>query len=73
VTLTFQGSYRIHFRHIPGKSRIPFLVKPMLATLVAKPFHAENWVYQEKYDGDRLLAYKQGARTRLLSWEHIFL
>ena len=50
-----------------GKSRIPFRVSPMLATLVAKPFHAENWVYEEKYDGVRLLAYKEGSRVRLLS------
>ena len=39
----------------------------MLATLVAQPFHADNWVYEEKYDGDRLLAYKEHARVRLLS------
>jgi len=42
-------------------SRIPFRVKPMLATLVSKPFHADFWVYEEKYDGDRLLAYKEGT------------
>jgi bifunctional non-homologous end joining protein LigD len=39
----------------------------MLATLVAKPFHLANWVYEEKYDGDRLLAYKEGTLIRLLS------
>ncbi len=39
----------------------------MLATLVAKPFDREEWVYEEKYDGDRILAYKEGDRVRLLS------
>src|SRR5215469_16365770 len=48
-------------------NRIPFRVQPMLATLVAKPFHKIGWVYEEKYDGDRLLAYKEDFRIRLLS------
>jgi bifunctional non-homologous end joining protein LigD len=39
----------------------------MLATLVRKPFHASGWVYEEKYDGDRILAYKEGARIHLLT------
>jgi bifunctional non-homologous end joining protein LigD len=47
--------------------RIPFRVQPMLATLVPKPFDRAGWVYEEKYDGDRILAYKEGSRVRLLS------
>jgi bifunctional non-homologous end joining protein LigD len=39
----------------------------MLATLVAAPFHKPGWVYEEKYDGDRILAYKEGDRVQLLS------
>ena len=39
----------------------------MLATLVSEPFDRPGWVYEEKYDGDRILAYKQGARVLLLS------
>jgi bifunctional non-homologous end joining protein LigD len=39
----------------------------MLATLVAAPFDKRGWVYEEKYDGDRILAYKEGDRVRLLS------
>jgi bifunctional non-homologous end joining protein LigD len=46
---------------------IPFRIKPMLATLVREPFHKAGWVYEEKYDGDRILAYKEGSRVRLLS------
>ncbi|MGC2421126.1 MAG: non-homologous end-joining DNA ligase [Candidatus Acidiferrales bacterium] len=39
----------------------------MLATLVAEPFDRPGWVYEEKYDGDRILAYKEEDRVRLLS------
>jgi bifunctional non-homologous end joining protein LigD len=46
---------------------MPLRVHPMLATLVAEPFHKRGWVFEEKYDGDRLLAYKQQRRVRLLS------
>jgi bifunctional non-homologous end joining protein LigD len=47
--------------------RIPFRVQPMLATLVPEPFNRPGWVYEEKYDGFRILAYKEGARVSLLS------
>jgi bifunctional non-homologous end joining protein LigD len=39
----------------------------MLATLVREPFHKSGWVYEEKYDGYRILAYKEGSRVRLYS------
>ena len=39
----------------------------MLATLVPKPFHRAGWVYEEKYDGERILTYKEGADVHLLS------
>src|SRR5271165_554081 len=48
-------------------SRIPFRVQPMLATLVTEAFDKPGWVYEEKYDGDRILAYKERDRARLLS------
>jgi bifunctional non-homologous end joining protein LigD len=50
-----------------AKDRIPIRVKPMLATLVAEPFDRPGWVYEEKYDGYRILAYKEGGSVRLLS------
>jgi bifunctional non-homologous end joining protein LigD len=43
----------------------------MLATLVAAPFDHPGWVYEEKYDGDRILAYKEGKQIRLLSRNEI--
>jgi bifunctional non-homologous end joining protein LigD len=39
----------------------------MLATLVSEPFDKPGWVYEEKYDGYRILAYKEGAKVTLLS------
>jgi bifunctional non-homologous end joining protein LigD len=39
----------------------------MLATLVEEPFHLPGWVYEEKYDGYRILAYKEGKKVTLLS------
>src|SRR5581483_4932500 len=37
---------------------------PMLAR---PPFHRDGWVYEEKVDGWRMLAYKDGPRVRLVS------
>jgi bifunctional non-homologous end joining protein LigD len=50
-----------------SSERIPIRPHPMLATLVAQPFHKRGWVYEEKYDGYRILAYKDGAKVTLLS------
>lgn len=51
----------------PASDRIPFRVQPMLATLVPEPFHRAGWVYEEKYDGYRILAYKEGRNVTLYS------
>jgi bifunctional non-homologous end joining protein LigD len=50
-----------------ARDRIPFRVLPMLATLVSQPFDKPGWVYEEKYDGYRVFAYKEGTRVTLLS------
>jgi ATP-dependent DNA ligase len=39
----------------------------MAPTLVGEPFHHDGWVYEEKVDGWRMLAYKAGDRIRLVS------
>lgn len=38
----------------------------MQPTPADEPFHRAGWVYEEWYDGDRLIAYKDGARLRLV-------
>ena len=39
----------------------------MLATLVAKAFHLPGWIYEEKYDGIRILAYKEASHVSLIT------
>ena len=39
----------------------------MLATLVAAPFDKPGWVYEEKVDGFRMVAHKEGPRVSLTS------
>ena len=50
-----------------ASKKIPFRVSPMLATLVDRPFNTPNWIYEEKYDGVRMLAYKEGDKVTLIS------
>jgi ATP-dependent DNA ligase len=35
-----------------------------MAPTLAKPFHRPGWIFEEKYDGWRLLAYKEGSVVR---------
>jgi bifunctional non-homologous end joining protein LigD len=39
----------------------------MHATLVARPFHHDAWVYEEKVDGYRMVAYKAAGTVQLVS------
>ncbi len=41
--------------------------KPMLATLVSKPFDSENWIYEIKWDGYRAVAYVQNGKAEITS------
>jgi bifunctional non-homologous end joining protein LigD len=47
--------------------KIPFRVSPMLATLLDKPFAQDRWVFEEKYDGVRIVAYKERSEVSLIS------
>ncbi len=56
-------------------SALPASIKPMLATLVDKAPGDENWVYELKYDGVRLLCRCDGDDVRCISrngidWTH---
>jgi bifunctional non-homologous end joining protein LigD len=46
---------------------LPKIREPMAATQIAKPFHRPGWIYEEKYDGWRMVAYKDGTAVRLVS------
>ncbi|MFD4836542.1 DNA ligase D [Achromobacter sp. NPDC058515] len=52
---------------LPGEAaELPRLLKPQLATLVdGVPRHAEDWLYEMKFDGYRLLTRIDGADVRL--------
>jgi bifunctional non-homologous end joining protein LigD len=39
----------------------------MLATLADEPFTKPNWIFEEKYDGVRMWAYKEGKQVKLIS------
>jgi len=47
--------------------KVPFRVSPMLASLIDGPFIRDHWVFEEKYDGVRILAYKEGTHVSLIS------
>jgi bifunctional non-homologous end joining protein LigD len=40
---------------------------PMLLSEVKAPFDKKGWVYEEKYDGYRAVAYKQGQNVKIIS------
>src|SRR4030095_3731062 len=46
---------------------MPAWLEPMAATLTQDRFSGSEWVFERKFDGIRLLAYKRGANVRLFS------
>ncbi len=49
----------------------PTWVEPMAATLTQERFMAPEWVFERKFDGIRLLAFKNGRNVRLFSRNRI--
>jgi bifunctional non-homologous end joining protein LigD len=45
-----------------GKSPLPDLAQPMLATLAEKPFDNDDWLFELKLDGIRAIAVRQGMK-----------
>ncbi|MGE3490923.1 MAG: hypothetical protein AB7N29_13035 [Vicinamibacterales bacterium] len=50
---------------------MPAWLEPMAATLTEERFASDDWVFERKFDGIRLLAYKRGARVELFSRNHL--
>ena len=46
---------------------MPEWLEPMAATLTQDRFSGSDWLFERKFDGIRLLAYKRGADVRLYS------
>jgi bifunctional non-homologous end joining protein LigD len=45
----------------------PEWIEPMAATLTQERFTGPEWIFERKFDGIRLLAFRQGAEVRLFS------
>jgi bifunctional non-homologous end joining protein LigD len=48
-------------------TKIPEWLEPMAATLTQDRFTGADWLFERKFDGIRLLAYKRGKNVRLYS------
>lgn len=46
---------------------LPSIKAPMAAAEVQRPFHCPGWLYEEKVDGWRVLAYKDAAGVQFIS------
>src|ERR1044072_6414668 len=49
----------------------PEWLVPMAATLTQERFSGPEWVFEQKFDGIRLLAYKKGSDVQLFSRNHL--
>src|SRR5262249_20074879 len=45
----------------------PEWLEPMAATLTQERFNGAEWTFEQKFDGIRLLAFKQGTKVQLFS------
>src|SRR5205814_9327932 len=48
-----------------GRSPVPKIVQPMLATLIEKPFDNDEWLFELKLDGMRALAVKEDSKIAM--------
>jgi bifunctional non-homologous end joining protein LigD len=51
----------------PELSEMPDWLEPMAATLTQDRFAGPDWLFERKFDGIRLLAYRRGADVQLFS------
>lgn len=50
-----------------AKPTMPEWLEPMAATLTQERFTGDDWLFERKFDGIRLLAYKRDSRVKLFS------
>lgn len=57
------------WRRTDGTERVRRLpaITLMQADEVARPFHRDGWICEEKYDGWRMVVYKDSTAVRLVS------
>ena len=51
----------------PGLRTLPKRLQPMLATLTDAPFDDKGWIFEDKYDGFRMVANTHGGKVTLYS------
>jgi bifunctional non-homologous end joining protein LigD len=59
--------WRHHDMALLMTTTLPDWLEPMAATLTQERFTGPEWIFERKFDGIRLLAYKQGSEVRLFS------
>ena len=52
---------------LPARSALPEWIEPMAATLTQERFTSEDWTFERKFDGIRLIAFKRGIDVHLYS------
>src|SRR5438034_11517884 len=63
---------RVQAKNIRAKTMstsisFPEWLEPMAATLTQERFTGPEWIFERKFDGIRLLAFKRGSDVRLFS------
>lgn len=60
-------SFKPALQKAPKAKSKPHAIKPMLCTLIDKPFDDEGWIFELKLDGFRAVAELKGSRVELYS------
>ncbi|MBM3705256.1 MAG: DNA ligase D [Actinobacteria bacterium] len=66
---------RTELKNLPGIKKEPMFssLKPMIATLVDKPFDSKQWIYEIKWDGYRIIAICKNGKVSIRSRNNIIL
>src|SRR5215475_1693783 len=65
--LTTDKKAPVYSSSMPDTAKFPEWIKPMAATLTQERFTGPEWLFERKFDGIRLLSYKDGSDVRLFS------
>jgi ATP-dependent DNA ligase len=57
----------VRCREMPESPEFPEWLDPMAATLTQERFTGPEWIFERKFDGIRLLAFKKGSAVRMYS------
>src|SRR5204863_2586002 len=62
---------RARRRHVAMSARFPDWLVPMAATLTEERFATPEWLFERKYDGIRLISFRDGADVHVYSRNHL--